>query len=125
MAVIGYSIAGYLILRLMHWDPNILFPPCRLYARTGYYCIGCGGTRALRLFFQGRWLRSFYYHPAVDVVMLFLCVFLPTNTLDIMTKGRIHGLRIQARHLWILAGIMVMQWIIKNGVYYFTGVHLI
>lgn len=125
MAVIGYSVAGYLILRWFRVNPAILFPPCRLHQRTGYYCMGCGGTRALRLFFQGHWIRSFYYHPAVDVAMLFLCVFLPSNTLEFLTGGRIHGLRVKPFHLWILTGIMVVQWIIKNGVFYFTGVNLI
>ena len=42
--ITAYSIAGYLILRWLRVDPAILFPPCRLYQRTGYYCMGCGGT---------------------------------------------------------------------------------
>lgn len=125
MAIVGYSIVGYGILQWLSWDPAILFPPCRLYQRTGYYCMGCGGTRALQLFFRGDWIRSFWYHPMVDIMMVYLCVFIPSHTLSILTKGRIQGLQIRPLHCYILLGIMILQWIIKNGIFYFTGVHVI
>ena len=50
MALLGYSLAGYLVLRWLRLDPGLLLPPCRLYQQTGYYCVGCGGTRALEAF---------------------------------------------------------------------------
>lgn len=125
MAVIGYSLAGYLVLRWFHLDLGILFPPCRLYQQTGYYCVGCGGTRALEAFFQGRLIRSFCYHPAVDLVMGFLAIFVPSNTLSILTGGRIRGMLVRPLHFYILSGIVVAQWLVKNGVYFFTGFHVI
>lgn len=125
MAVIGYSIAGYLILRCFHVDPAILFPPCRLYESTGYYCMGCGGTRALQAFLQGHFIRSFYYHPIVDIAAVLLIVFIPSQTLNLLTKGRVRGFLIKPVHFYILAGVVVVQWIIKNAVFYFAGIHLI
>lgn len=125
MALIGYSLAGYLVLRWFGLDAGNLFPSCRLYQRTGYYCVGCGGTRALEAFFQGHLIRSFCYHPAVDLVMGFLAVFVPSNTLHILTKGRIQGVLVRPVHFYILTGIVIVQWMVKNGVYVFTGVHLI
>lgn len=38
---------------------------CLFHRITGLYCPGCGGTRALLLFFRGDWLRSLQYHPMV------------------------------------------------------------
>jgi Protein of unknown function (DUF2752). len=125
MAVIGYSVAGYLILQWLPLSPDIVFPSCRLYQRTGYYCMGCGGTRALRLFFRGHLIQSFYYHPIVDVVMVFLCVFIPSHTLSILTKGRIHGLPLKPVYFYVLIGILILQWAVKNGIFYFTGIHVI
>lgn len=125
MALIGYSLAGYLVLRWCHLDVGILFPPCRLYQQTGYYCMGCGGTRALAAFFQGHLIRSFCYHPAVDLGMGFLAIFVPSNTLSILTKGRVRAVLVRPMHFYMLAGIVVVQWIVKNGVYLFTGIHMI
>lgn len=125
MAVIGYSIAGYLILRCLHVNPAILFPPCKLYQSTGYYCMGCGGTRALQAFLQGRFVQSFYYHPIVDLTAVFLMVFIPSQTLSILTKNKIRGFMIKPVHFYILTGVVVLQWVVKNAVFYFTGIHII
>ncbi len=125
MALLGYSLAGYLVLRWLRLDPGLLLPPCRLYQQTGYYCVGCGGTRALEAFFQGRLLCSFCYHPAVDLVMGFLAVFVPTNTLSILTGGRVRGVLVRPLHFYILIAVVVVQWLVKNGVYYFTNIHII
>lgn len=125
MAVAAYAMAGYCVMQLLHVDPACLFPSCRLYEQTGYYCMGCGGTRALREFFQGHFVRSFFYHPAVDMGMGFLAVFLPSWTLHILTKGQVRGVIVKPVYFYILAGIVVVQWGIKNGIYYFVGRHVI
>lgn len=125
MAVIGYALAGYFVLRFFHINTARLFLPCRLYERTGYYCMGCGGTRALKEFFQGHFVRSFVYHPAVDVGMGFLAVFLPSWTLHFFTRGQVRGMLIKPVYFYILAGIVIVQWGIKNGIYYLCGRHVI
>lgn len=38
-------------------------PPCPLHAYTGYYCPGCGGTRATFALLHGHLIRSFVLHP--------------------------------------------------------------
>ena len=40
-------------------------PKCLFHLVTGYYCPGCGGTRALYLFLTGHWIKSFLFHPLV------------------------------------------------------------
>ena len=40
-------------------------PPCPLHAYTGYYCPGCGGTRATFALLHGHLIRSFVLHPFV------------------------------------------------------------
>ena len=41
------------------------FPPCLFHLATGYYCPGCGGTRAITSLLHGQILNSFLYHPVV------------------------------------------------------------
>ena len=43
--------------------------PCLFHFFTGFYCPGCGGTRAVRLLLKGDLAGSFQYHPFV----LYVC----------------------------------------------------
>ncbi|WP_305805302.1 DUF2752 domain-containing protein [Stenotrophomonas sp. YIM B06876] len=54
------------VLLLWSFDPNAAgnpFPPCMFHAFTGYYCIGCGLTRALHALLHGDLLRAFALNP--------------------------------------------------------------
>ena len=57
--------------------------------------------------------------------MGFLAVFVPTNTLSILTGGRVRGVLVRPLHFYILIAVVVVQWLVKNGVYYFTNIHII
>ena len=48
---------------------NYLYP-CLFHTVTGYYCPGCGGTRAVCALFQGHFLISFLEHPFVPACSL-------------------------------------------------------
>ncbi len=50
-----------------------IFPPdgCVLHNLTGYYCPGCGGTRAIHALLHGHIVRSFFYHPIVVYTAVF------------------------------------------------------
>ena len=51
---------------LYRYDPNAAgnpFPPCMFHALTGYWCIGCGMTRALHALAHGEVLRAFSMNP--------------------------------------------------------------
>ena len=46
--------------------------PCLFHLLTGFYCPGCGGTRAIRLLLKGELIKSFCYHPFVPYLALVL-----------------------------------------------------
>ena len=51
---------------LQRYDPNVAgspFPPCLFHALTGYWCIGCGMTRALHALVHGDLPRAFAMNP--------------------------------------------------------------
>ena len=57
---------------LYRYDPNAAgnpFPPCMFHALTGYWCIGCGMTRALHALAHGDVLRAFSMNPLAMVVL--------------------------------------------------------
>lgn len=53
--------------------------PCLFHELTGFYCPGCGGTRAVLALLAGHPVLSFLYHPLVPYCALVgpgLCGFL-------------------------------------------------
>lgn len=59
---------------LYRYDPNAAgnpFPPCMFHALTGYWCIGCGMTRALHALVHGHLVHAFGMNPlAMTLVVL-------------------------------------------------------
>ena len=58
------AVAGFWLLR--NFDPNAAnspFPECMFHALTGWYCVGCGMTRALHALAHGEVLRAFSMNP--------------------------------------------------------------
>lgn|SRR5690606_826750 len=56
--------AGFWLLRT--YDPNVAgnpFPPCMFRALTGWFCIGCGLTRAMHALAHGDLVRAFAMNP--------------------------------------------------------------
>lgn len=82
-------------------------PKCLFHLVTGYYCPGCGGTRALYLFLTGHWIKSFLFHPLV-VYAFFVCLYL------CIRKILDHKYHPNARLLWIALGLLAVNFVIKN-----------
>jgi len=56
--------AGFWLLRT--YDPNVAgnpFPPCMFRAFTGWFCVGCGLTRAMHALAHGDLVRAFAMNP--------------------------------------------------------------
>lgn len=132
----------WLIEKIMDWICGGQGFPCLFHLLTGFYCPGCGGTRAIRLMLQGHWLQSLQYHPFVLYVllgaaaegMLFLWSLagkrhVGTEKADRKnggnTRGKTGGISWRSRYLdgflrrypwWVSigAGIVLINWIVKN-----------
>ena len=87
---------------------------CAFRKATGLFCPGCGGTRAVIAFFQGRWLQSFLYHPFVFYCFIIFFLFTLSKIIQKITKGRVSGLHYHHAFLIIGLGILFTQWILKN-----------
>ena len=87
---------------------------CYVLSCTGWYCPGCGGTRAVIALFTGHPLWSLYYHPIVLYAAAVFAVFMVTQTLQRLTGGRVRGMRYHDAYLYIAAAILLANWIVKN-----------
>ena len=92
-----------------------IIPPCVFRTLTGFYCPGCGGTRAVLELLHGNLFHSFYYHPIVLYTVVLYGWYLISNTIQWLSREKyIWGSRY---HRWygIVAVIIVIgNWIIKN-----------
>ena len=64
------AVVGFWLLR--NFDPNAahsLFPECMFRAFTGWYCIGCGMTRALHALAHGDVPQAFSMNPLAMSVL--------------------------------------------------------
>ena len=109
--------AVYVILKYL-FDFDIVGDtlPCTLYTWTGFYCPGCGGTRAVVALLKGNILDSLYLHPFVPYAFFLGGWFMISQTIERMTKGKIKiALHFRMIYAWIAVGIIFLNFIWKNS----------
>jgi hypothetical protein len=100
---------------LLNFDPNAPgnpFPACIFRALTGYYCIGCGLTRALHALVHGDVLGAFSMNPLamllIPIVPLMIAGFygwkprILAPLMDLLTEPK----------LWLV--VLPAYWIARN-----------
>jgi len=92
-----------------------IVPPCNLRTLTGFYCPGCGGTRAVLALIHGHPIRSFLYHPIVLIVFVFGVIFMVRNTIWIISRGKLNvAMKFREKYIFICIGIFLINWIVQN-----------
>lgn len=99
--------------------------PCLFHALTGWYCPGCGGTRAVKYLLQGQILTSLQYHPLVVYMAVVTAVEL-VSWMAAKLWGR-PGLYLGHGVCFIYVGIGVtaVNWIVKNVLLIGFGIDLL
>lgn len=99
---------------------------------TGYYCPGCGGTRALISFVKGNLIKSFMYHPVVPYAGIIYLIFMISHTIEkaeriyyrhkYMEDGRypVRGLKFREWYLYGALTIILINFIVRNIVIFLT-----
>lgn len=119
IALLICSILGYVYLQVI--VPKFS-PPCAIYTLTGFYCPGCGGTRAVGELLHGHLLRSLWYHPLVPYAAMMFVGFMGTQTLARLHLGRIKGWSFHNWYLWTALAIIIINWIVKNILLFGFGI---
>ena len=108
-----FAAAAYRYLRLRL---PILALPCLLRTFTGYYCPGCGGTRAVYALLHLQLWRSFCYHPMVTYGAAVYAWFMISHTIEKLGHHRLRiGMKWNPLWLWIALVILVVNVLIKDG----------
>ena len=92
-----------------------LLPPCLIYQISGYYCPGCGGTRAMRALLSGKLVRAACLHPFVPYAAFVYLFFMITQTIERVSRGKLRiGLRYRNCIVWIAVFLIIGNFLIKN-----------
>ena len=112
----------------MNWSAVIYWifrMPCLFHLLTGLYCPGCGGTRAVKYLFQGKWGQSFVYHPLV----LYGGAALALELLSVLTSRTLGKPLVRpGKEIWLVYGgvaLVVLNWVVMNAVMLVLGVDLL
>jgi len=101
---------------------RVWLPPCWFHLISGYYCPGCGGTRAVRALLHGRLLQSAWYHPFVPCAAFLYLYFMITQSVQRLSQGKLRvGMRYRNRLVWIAVALIIGNFIVKNLLHYFYG----
>ena len=97
--------------------------PCLLHTLTGYYCPGCGGTRAVYALLRLELFRAFVYHPLVPYGAAVYAWFMVSHTIERLSRHRLSvGMRYHPGWLWAALVILAVNVVIKDGALLFFGV---
>ena len=104
-----------LIIRL--WpEGRIWQSDCIFHVLTGFYCPGCGGTRAVKFLFRGHLLISLLFHPFVLYTAATGGWFMISHTLQRLSGRRLNiGMKYRDGYLWAGLIIVVLNFLVKNG----------
>lgn len=100
---------------LWRLDPNAkgsLLPPCPLHALTGWFCPGCGSTRALHALVHGDVVQALAMNPLL-VVVLPLLAWMALSAAGLALPGRRTLMPIAANpRIWLV--VLLGYWVLRN-----------
>lgn len=125
--LLGVFLSYFFIGNFSNSDTKNLFHlPCIFRTLTGYYCPGCGGTRACIALLHGHFLRSLLYHPVVPYCAAVYFIFMLSHTIEILSKGKLPiGLHYRDGYIKIAAVIILTQWILRNFLKWKWGIDVL
>ena len=99
--------------------------PCLFHELTGFYCPGCGGTRAVLALLAGHPVLSFLYHPLVPYCALVALVFAVSYAIYWKTKDPRFRLYLSDAYVHVGLGIIVVNFLVKNYLLAAKGIDIL
>lgn len=104
---------------LYHWDPaTSAISLCPLRAFTGYYCPGCGMTRALHQLLHGNAAAALAYNPLVVLTLPIAMYWLISEIMLIGWNKKLPRPQPTPRLLWSVLMVVIAFGILRNIPYY-------
>ena len=91
-----------------------IFKECAFKAATGFYCPGCGGTRAVKALLSGHFIKAFIYHPFIPYCVVMWILYEGSHLLEMLHVPHIKGMKFRTAYATIGIVILLVNWIVKN-----------
>jgi hypothetical protein len=91
-----------------------LFPPCPFHMMTGLHCPGCGSLRAIHQLLNGNFVAAFKLNPLMVTAVPALAYLQLAQSLAASGKRRLPGGVMPSYAVWLVLGIIVAFWILRN-----------
>lgn len=99
--------------------------PCLFHLYTGWYCPGCGGTRAVKALLKGDLWLSFQYHPIIlYTILIFAAAVISWGFARLFKNPRLFIKHLDI-YTYVGLGILTVNWIIKNYMLIAKGIDLL
>lgn len=115
LAIVGLGLTAA-IAALWWIDPRRLhLPLCTFYALTGWYCPGCGATRATHALLHGQWLAALHDN-ALWIGGLPLYAYLAASEMRQQFRGRpLPGDLSRRPWLWAALGLLTLLFAVARN----------
>ncbi len=108
----GAIVTFQVLSRLDPYAKGSLLPPCPFHALTGWFCPGCGSTRALHALIHGDAALALAMNPLL-VVVLPLLAWMALSAAGISLPGRRLLLPFAGNpRIWLVA--LLGYWVLRN-----------
>ncbi|MCR5421803.1 MAG: DUF2752 domain-containing protein [Lachnospiraceae bacterium] len=98
----------------MYGDSWMVYvPDCYFESVTGWYCPGCGASRALTALVQGKVFKSILYHPSVLYGMIVYLIFMIRMFFGKHFKPGSMKDGFILPYIYIGIALTLIQWVIK------------
>lgn len=89
--------------------------PCIFHQVTGFYCSGCGASRALRSFLHFDFYQAFRYNALFTLALPFLAIYFCSLGLSYIRFGedKISG-KIPMKIVWIFIATAIVYGVLRN-----------
>lgn len=119
--IITISVVWYILVSNNIKPTLISDSDCYWITHFGYYCPGCGGTRAFESILYGHIFKSLWYHPFVVYILSLILITFISFIVYFITKGNVLFFELKIQHLIYADFIFVVYWVFKNLlVFYFN-----
>ena len=107
-------VTGTAVLLAFEPGESGLFPPCPFRAVAGLYCPGCGTLRGLHQLLNGNLLQAFGFNPLMVLSLPFVGYSLLSSAVSGLSRRRMPEVFIPANWIWMLLGVIVLFWVLRN-----------
>lgn len=111
--IFAVMLISVMVIKMHRIDLVDIIPSyCILYQKYGFYCTGCGGTRACMALLRGHLIESLRYHPVILYTAGLVIYYFVMNVLNYVRQ--LNRKIVKPIHFYIMIAVILIQWIIKN-----------